>query len=44
MSPPGVTYPVHEVTANSPTSAAAIPASASAAETASLPSGSASAR
>ena len=44
MSSPGVTYPVHEHTANSPTSAAGSPAVSSAAPTAALPSGSASVR
>ena len=42
MSTPGVAYPVHDATANSPTSRAASPASASALPTASLPIGSAS--
>ena len=44
MSSPGVTYPVHEQTANSPTSAAGTPAAASASATADLPRGSASIR
>src|SRR5664279_4516295 len=44
MSSPGVVYPVHETTPNRPTSAASSPASASAADTASLPSGISSAR
>ncbi len=39
---PGVPYPVHDTTVNRPTSDATVPELASAAETASLPSGRAS--